>query len=98
MNAKQRVQRLRSIGRFGRLRPTRWAIALAAEARKSDPDLKSTRNPGDVGSTEATMKMERFAIVTLALLGALLATAAGTLAEDVSSTINGRGRVSIRPA
>ena len=39
---------VRSIGRFGRLRRTRCAIALAEEAQRSDPDLKSIRNPGDV--------------------------------------------------
>jgi hypothetical protein len=37
---------MRSIGRFGFLRRTRCAIALAEEAQKSDPDLKFIRKSG----------------------------------------------------
>jgi hypothetical protein len=40
---------VKSIGRFGRLRRTRCAIALAEEAQKSDPDLKIHPESGDVG-------------------------------------------------
>jgi hypothetical protein len=42
---------VKSIGRFGRLRRTRCAIALVEEAQKSDPDLKIHPESGDVGLT-----------------------------------------------
>jgi hypothetical protein len=38
-----------SVRSIGRLRRMHCAIALAEEAQKSNPDLKSIRNPGDVG-------------------------------------------------
>jgi hypothetical protein len=59
---------VRSIGRFGRLWRTRCAIALAEEAQKSDPDLKSVRNPGDVGLDVISVTEAQIAVADLILV------------------------------
>jgi MFS transporter, putative metabolite:H+ symporter len=76
---------MRSIGRFGFLRRTRCAIALAGKPKRATLISNSSGNPGDVGREDAMLDLlerqerltvNQWKVVTVAILGGALGSLA----------------------